>query len=443
MNVASRGVRNAFRNSVRTFSIVIILSLSIGLAITMLIARQAVQSKIDSVKGSIGNTITISPAGARGFEGGGEPLTDAELAKVKTLPHVVSMVETLQDRLDSTSTSLQSAIEPGTLGRRNNGGGEGGLGRDFGGRAGGSFTPPVFVVGASTLDGSILNGGGKVSVTSGSKFDATKDAAVALIGKTLAAKNGLTAGSTFQAYGTNFTVSGIFDAGNNFSNNSVVMPLPTLQRLSQQPGQVDMAVVQVDSISNLSSTTTSIQNTLGADTADVVSQQDTSSQAVAPLENIKSISLYSLIGAVVAGAVIILLTMLMIVRERRREIGVLKAIGASNVKVMFQFMTEAVTFTLIAAMVGLGIGTAASGPITKLLVTNSASTARTAGPGFGRGFGRVAGVGAQGLRDVQTSVGWDILLYGLAAALIIAIIGSAVPSLLIAKIRPAEVMRAE
>src|SRR5579864_5984164 len=118
MGVIHRGVKNAFRNSIRTLSIILILGLSIGLALAMLMARQAVQNRISDVKSSIGNTITISPAGARGFEGGGEPLTTDEITKVKALPHVTTVTQTLTDRLDSSSTNLQSAIDPGTLGAR-------------------------------------------------------------------------------------------------------------------------------------------------------------------------------------------------------------------------------------------------------------------------------------------------------------------------------------
>ncbi|HSX48268.1 MAG TPA: FtsX-like permease family protein [Candidatus Nanoarchaeia archaeon] len=443
MNVVTRGIRNAFRNSVRTFSIIVILGLSIGLALTMLVARQAVEAKIASVKSSIGNTITVSPAGARGFNGGGEPLTEDQMAKVRNTPHVTSVTESLQDRFDSTNSNLVSAIEAGSLGRRNNGGGA----VENPNRPSGNFTPPVFVTGVNSLTGAALLGGGDIKLTSGQQFDPTKDANVALMGQTLATKNNLSIGSTFQAYGKKVTVDGIFDSGNTFSNNAVVMPLVTLQKLSSQAGQVSQAVVTVDSITNVDATTKAIQSSLGTDVADVTSQQDASSQALTPLENIKNISLYSLIGAVGAGAVIILLTMLMIVRERRREIGVLKAIGASNLKVMFQFMSEAVTFTLISAVVGLGIGVAASNPVTKLLVSSSANSAQMGGGGMGRGFGRgfarVAGVGGQSLRNVQAVVGWSILLYGLGAALLIALVGSALPALLIAKIRPAEVMRAE
>ncbi len=458
MNVITRGVRNAFRNAVRTFSIVVILGLSIGLALTMLIARQAVQAKIATVKSSIGNTVTISPTGARGFEGGGNPLTTAEMAKVTSTAHVVALTETLSDRLDSTQTNLQSSINAGSLGRRfgggNGGGFGGGGGADTGGSATPTFTLPVTIIGTNSVtSANVLGGagggtssGGALKITSGKAFNPSVDADVALIGTSLASKNNLKVGSTFTAYGTTLTVAGIYDAGNQFSNSQAIVPLATEQRLSSQVGDITSATATVDSITNVSSAVTAIQNTLGSSVADVTSEQAQSTNALAPLQNIATISLVSLIGAVIAGAVIILLTMLMIVRERRREIGVLKAIGASNLKVMFQFVTEAITFTGLAAVVGLVIGAVGGNPVTKLLVTSNSNTGGVmgrAGGGFGGGFSRAAGFGARSLRGITANVGWEIILYSLGAALIIAIVGSAIPALLISRVRPAEVMRAE
>lgn len=458
MNVITRGVRNAFRNAVRTFSIVVILGLSIGLALTMLIARQAVQAKIATVKSSIGNTVTISPTGARGFEVGGNPLTTAEMAKVTSTAHVVALTETLSDRLDSTQTNLQSSINAGSLGRRfgggNGGGFGGGGGADTGGSATPTFTLPVTIIGTNSVtSANVLGGagggtssGGALKITSGKAFNPSVDADVALIGTSLASKNNLKVGSTFTAYGTTLTVAGIYDAGNQFSNSQAIVPLATEQRLSSQVGDITSATATVDSITNVSSAVTAIQNTLGSSVADVTSEQAQSTNALAPLQNIATISLVSLIGAVIAGAVIILLTMLMIVRERRREIGVLKAIGASNLKVMFQFVTEAITFTGLAAVVGLVIGAVGGNPVTKLLVTSNSNTGGVmgrAGGGFGGGFSRAAGFGARSLRGITANVGWEIILYSLGAALIIAIVGSAIPALLISRVRPAEVMRAE
>lgn len=476
MSVLARGVRNAFRNSVRTTSIVVILGLSVGLALTMLLARHAVQAKIDSVQASIGNIITIAPAGVRGFAGGGNPLTGSQLASIESMPHVVAVTETLNDRLTATDTNLQSALDLGALGAR----AQRGLnapGQNPARNGGaGAFSAPIVLIG--TNDPTNLQtfaAGGNVSLSAGTAFPAGSDDNVALVGAGLATKNNLAVGSTFQAYGADFTVVGIFDTGGNrFGDSTLVAPLSTVQRASGQADAVTDAVVQVDSITNVSPTATAIKTKLG-DAADVTSEADTSSQALEPLNNIKSISLYSLAGAVGAGAVIIFLTMLMIVRERRREIGVLKAIGASNFTVMRQFMAEAVTFTLVAAAIGLGIGVVGGNPVTKLLVNNStaSATAPTGGPYAGlqrragqapgganvprlrggAGAGGGAALGASGGRaglaqrlnitNIRVAVGWNVVLYGLAAALFIAVAGSAIPSLLMARVRPAEVLRAD
>jgi putative ABC transport system permease protein len=465
MNVVTRGIRNAFRNAIRTFSIVVILGLSVGLALAMLVARQAVNQKIASVKSSIGNTISVSPAGSRGFEGGGEPLTTDQIKKVSSLANVSSVLETLSDRLTTSDTNLQSAIEAGSLGQRasgNNGTGftappEGFSGERSESSSDGSgsstvtrtFTPPVTVTGVNSLAAASTYGGSTVSYTSGVPIDPTKDANIAVIGKALADKNNLKVGSTFTAYNTTITVKGIYDTGNTFSNGGLIMPLTTVQRLSGQTNDVNSATVTVNSVDNIDGVVTAVKSALGS-SADVVSNQDTAKEAIAPLENVKSISMFSLIGALVAGAVIILLTMTMIVRERRREIGVMKAIGASNLKTMFQFVTESITLTVLGLAVGLAIGIAAANPITKMLVNNSSSSSTAsqtaAGPGVGAirgGFRRLGSENTTNIKNIETSVGWDIIGYGVGAAFAIAIVGSALPALFISKIRPAEVMRAE
>lgn len=451
MNFITRGIKNAFRNGIRTFSIVIILGLSIGLALSMMIARAAVEQKITSVKGSIGNTISVNPAGALGFDGGGTALTTDQVNSLKALTNITNVTATLSDRLTSTNTSLESAVDAGSLGQR------------FGNNSGvsmqppvdqptgttenttRSFTPPVRITGVNDLSMAAVYGGSTVTFTSGAAFDPTVDENVAVIGSSLATKNSLSVGSTFTAYGTDIKVVGIYDTGTQFANNGVVMPLSTLQRVSSQAGAITAATVTVNSVDNLDTAVAEIKTKLGT-AADVTSNQESAATAVAPLENVKTIAMYSLVAALIAGAVIILLTMVMIVRERRREIGVMKAIGSSNVKTMVQFMVESATLTVIGLVVGLGIAVAVSAPITNALVQTSQSSASSSqAPGQGgRGFGRQLGAAAgTSIRTVQTSVGWQTLGQGAAAALIIAVFGSAVPAYFISRVRPSEVMRAE
>ena len=303
---------------------------------------------------------------------------------------------------------------------------------------------PVMVTGVSDAS-AIGSGSGTIAYSSGAAFDASKDTTVAVLGSAIATKNNLTVGSTFTAYGgQTITVVGIYNTANTFGNNGVYVPLATLQRLSGQAGAVTNTTVTIDSSDNLTSATDSIKTQLGT-AADVTNSADVAAATTQPLQSVASVALFSLLGALVAGAVIILLTMLMIVRERRREIGVMKAIGASNLKIMWQFIVESITLTTLALIVGVGIGIAAAAPLTTALVDNSATTSsnpqQAPGPGGGfRGFGRAS---QQTVGSIQTSVGTSTLLYGVGATLLIAILGSAVPAFMISKVKPADAMRSE
>lgn len=454
MGIVSRGVRNAFRNVIRTGSIVFILAISISMALVMLLALKTVQSKIDSVKSSVGNTITVSPAGVQGFSGGGELLTDADIQAVGTLPHVSKVTETLSDRLTTgQDTTLVTAIDAGSFGNRQRDRSGAGPQGESGGARGGqqrTFTMPIMVTGVNDLTNTQALNINELKITSGTTFDASKDENNAIVGTELATKNSLKVGSTLNAYSTDIKVVGIYDSGNRFTNTSFIMPMKALQRLSNQPGSVSTAIAQVDSIDNLATAKTEITGKLGSK-ADVVSSQESTDKVIQPLENIKTISFYSLVGSLVAGSVIIFLTMLMIVRERRKEIGVLKAIGASNIKITLQFVSEALSLTVMAGVLGVVGGFFAANPILNALVASSASSGGAGGGGQGpRGGGgggmmaRFAGAGGglqNTLRDIHAVVGYDILIYGALAVVVIAVVGSAIPAFLISKVRPAEVMR--
>ncbi len=453
MGVFHRGVRNAFRNTVRSASVIFILALSICMALIMFMSLKTVQTKIDSVKSSIGNIVTVSPAGIRGFEGGGQLLTSENVKTVSEINNVTKVVSVLNDRVNNgTDTNLQSAIEAGNFGNRQgnrqfrtNDSSNTAINNSITQR---TFTPPIQIVATSDLSNTASLNVAQFEITSGTLFDVNTSDNVALVGKDLATKNSLNVDSTFQAYSKDIKVVGIYDTGNAFTNSSLVVPLVTLQNLSDQSGLISEMVVQTSSIDSVGSAANDIKTALG-NSADVVSQQDNSNSAIAPLQNIKTISLYGLIGSLVAGSIIILLTIVMIVRERRQEIGVLKAIGASNALVITQFSVESLVLTLTSSVLGILLGIVLSNPILNVLVNNSTSSTTPSGPGGGGGreFARLgAGIingSTNSIRNLHNVIGIDIILYGLLAAIAIALIGSAIPSYMIAKVRPAEVLRSE
>ena len=454
MSTVARGVKNAYRNTVRTVSIVLILAISFALALVMLLSVQAVNTRTASVSAAVGTTITVTPAGSQGFNGGGNPLTTADITKISSTKNVVSVASSVSDRLSNSSstspfggsatggkTNLKSSISPGSLGRRF-GGGNGANG----GAPPANFSLPITITGSTQPLSATILAAQSVTLTSGKSVDGSSSTYTADIGKSLATKNTLKVGSTFTAYSKTFTVVGIFDTKSTFSNSEIVVPLKTLQTLSGING-VTTVIANVSTINVLSTTATSIQSNLGTNVASVTTGQTNNASIISSLNSIKTIALYSLIGALVAGSTILFLSMLMIVRERRREIGILKAFGSSNGGVVRLFVAEAMTLTGMGAAAGVILGVLLSNPVLKVLVNNSSTTPTTGGfggrPPGGGGFGNPVGFGSSTLSSLHAAVGINVLIFGVIAAIIIAFVGSAIPSYIIAKVRPAEVLRGE
>jgi putative ABC transport system permease protein len=451
----------------RSIGVVVILAVAITLSISMLIARDAVNSKIASVRASSGNTVTVAPKGFFGFNGGGTPLSQTSVDALINLPHVTALQESLSEQLTSSTTNLKSPTVVGSLGTRfAQAGGSPNSGSSGPGQST-NFTIPVRVIGTNSPGNALVggaNGGGTEKLTSGTAFSATSKSDVAIVGASLAAKNKLKVGSTFSAWGKTITVVGIYNSGSTFADADVLMPLTTVQTLAAASNQITSATVTVDNINNVATVDKSITTALGK-TADVTSSQTTVQAQLAPLNSVETISTYTLIGAVIGAAIILLLSMLMIVRERRREVGVLKAIGAPNRSIISQFIAESTTFTVLGAIVGFVGGVAISSPITSALV--SANSGSSAPSGFVRGGpGRFTGGGSgftppsgsasaaaggqfhfggltNTLGQIHTAAGWSTLAFALVSAIVIAALGSTVAAATIVRIRPAEVLRSE
>jgi putative ABC transport system permease protein len=414
--------------------VTLILGLAIALALCMLLAHGAVQGRIDAVTSDAVTAIQVSPADT-GFGGGpdtNQPLSQSNLTTILATPHVAKAVQVLTVRMDTAQTSLKApAFTGGPVGGP---GGRGGQGR---------FNPPLTAIGASDLTVSQALGGGTFTLTSGALFDPAGADRVALVGKGVADNNSLAPGSTFTAFGAPITVAGVFDAGNQFTNRAVLFPIQALQAIANRTGEVSQVLVYADSAANVPAVATALQASLGG-AARVINPEDRIAAALAPLQTVADISLYSLLGAVGAAAAILLLAMVLVVRERRREIGVLKSLGAANGRVVLQFVAESVTLTALATAFGALVGLWASDAVLRALVSTNTATGAGRGGFGGGGFGGGGGIGgiAQAT-TLTTHADPMLLLLGLGAVLAIAVLGSTVPAYLISKVRPAETLRGE
>ena len=406
MSVLARSVGNAFRNKVRSAAVVAVLAVAIGLALAMLVANQAVGAKVQELNASVGTVLTVNPAGGQGFEGGGEPLTPAQAATAAGVPNVTAVVGTKALRLRNATeaaaqtaagqtggpgggfggpggqsatltTSLTAAVDAGTLGNRN---------QETGTTGATGTTQPVrsLPITATGIGAEVDSTGKALELTEGTGLgDYTVSSTKALLGTTLAEKNNLAVGSTFTINSITFTVAGLFDAGTAFGNNALYVTLPAAQALAELPDELSTMIVTVNSMENVDAAKSALQEALGSDKADVTQGQRNLETAVSSLDSVKNISFVAFVAALGTAGLIILLIMVMLVRERRREIGVLKAIGARNRTIGLQFVLEALVLVALGSAVGAAIASFASGGIASALVSSNTSTTAVAGRGAG------------------------------------------------------------
>ncbi len=456
MNVVTRGMKNALRSPMRSIAIVAMLAISIGLILSMLVARSSVEDKVSTVKGTSGTNITISPAGIMGFAGGGDALSTDEIKIIENTAHISSLTSTLSDQMGTDDTNLTASLEMGGFGARQQRFETSSTSTDSEPTTSdGSIatdrpvpTPRITVTGTADPN-SISTDGSSIKISSGKTIDGTSSDLVALIGTDLAEKNSLNVGDTFTAYTKTVTIAGIFETGNTFQDSGVIMPLTTVQTLTDQAGSVSSVVAKVDSADNVSSTVAALKKSL-SDKADIVSQAEQAEASVESLKSISSLALAGVIGSSIAGSVIVLLAMIMIVRERRREIGVIKAIGGSGRKVVGQFVTEALTLTVIGSIIGLSLGVLVSGPMTSSLANSQSNSTSNSQIEKGTPGSGPMGIMRGGINQINTnltqitgSITPEVFTSAVGIIFLIAIVGSATPAWFISRIRPAEVLRTE
>jgi putative ABC transport system permease protein len=198
---------------------------------------------------------------------------------------------------------------------------------------------------------------------------------VAVLGSTTATNLRLDAsaiGSQIRIGGLPFRLIGILQpkGGAGVSTDDVVIvPLSTLQHLLSASGSLSSVSVSMVDGANSSATSSLITALLrvrhrlsSTQTSDFsVLTQDQLLQVASTVSNTLTLLLVG-IGSIslLVGGIGIMNIMLVSVRERTREIGIRKAIGARRRDVLAQFLVEAVVLSVLGGVLGLGIGALAS-----------------------------------------------------------------------------------
>jgi putative ABC transport system permease protein len=205
---------------------------------------------------------------------------------------------------------------------------------------------------------------------------------VAALGATTASDLGLDAssvGSTISIGGLPFEVIGILQpkGGTGFQNpdDQVLVPLATVSKYFVSGDTVRTIGVSVASDEQMTSVTTAITALLRdrhqlAATATADFSIFNQTQLLDAASSI-SATLTLLLGGIasislIVGGIGIMNIMLVSVRERTREIGIRKAVGARGRDILAQFLIEALTLSLLGGLIGIAVGLAVSALIGQL-----------------------------------------------------------------------------
>ena len=204
---------------------------------------------------------------------------------------------------------------------------------------------------------------------------------VAVLGATTADNLGLTArsiGSQITIGGLPFEVVGILQpkgtSGPFSEDDEVLIPITTMQRhfVEGQGGTYDAVRsigVSVSQAADMTQAQNAIQALLdqrhnigpGGTPDFTISNQ---AQLLSTVGSISTLLTFLLAGiasiSLLVGGIGIMNIMLVSVRERTREIGIRKAIGARNADILWQFLVEALTLSLLGGLIGIVVGIAAS-----------------------------------------------------------------------------------
>ena len=342
MGALLRGLRNPGRNLARSALVAGLLSVIIGIFGIMVQAASLTRQQLSQLEARVRRLIELREAGAFGTGGfggdkpvGEEAFSVDTLAKVKAIPHARHLV-----RVDEYVYAPQ--IDPSK--------------------------PNAYAMLIGLRPGAELRAIGEVDyehaqLIAGRNLQAEDgDQPVAIIGRLYALQranlkppldDGTLANASILLNGTPFRVVGIYATGNDFGDNHVFIPLEVFRRTFQPGEKLSKIFVTVDSVQRVE---TVVEDLKTIPEADVVTAPEAVSTAKTTLAAVAATSQYGALVVFVAGGVLVAFAMVLSTRERVREIGVLKAIGAANSELVGQFVAEALTLTLVAGIGALGVG---------------------------------------------------------------------------------------
>lgn len=173
-----------------------------------------------------------------------------------------------------------------------------------------------------------------------------------VLGYTYAERNDYVVGDTIKIEEVEFEIVGILqETGRADFDNSVAMPLGDLQEIADKEGIISIMMIQPSSPADADF----IEQVINDDFDDISAATDKSiMNSVGEMTSQLNLMTFALgsIAALISG-IVIMNVMIISVRERRRDIGTMKAVGATNKQILLTVLVEAITISVGGAIVGV------------------------------------------------------------------------------------------
>lgn len=166
---------------------------------------------------------------------------------------------------------------------------------------------------------------------------------------------------------------------------------------------------------------------------------------VAPVVGLSKISMAFMWVILVVGGIILLFITSMAIRERKYEIGVLRAMGMKKSKVAIMLVIETVMITVLCLGAGLGIGSALSQPIADSLIAGQVKAVENQPTQNGSINGAISIGGAgepdiEPLKEIDVSLTPETALQIMLIALALALLSSSTGVIFITKYEPTKIL---
>lgn len=421
-------IKNAFKSITRSKTrnvligiIITVVATASCIALSIKNAAQEVeQSYLDSYnvtaqlsldRGSLRNdakstnteTKTFDP---KEFMSNVQNITAEDIMAYGVSEYVESYLLSIQTNMDSTT--LTKVSDTASTNTTNGGGG----GPQMSGREGisGATSGDFRIIGYNSLDSMTQFINSTYKITSGEIFsiDSTDNSCV--ISTELAESNSLTVGSTFVLNNPNntaetytFTVTGIYEDTSTDSEfsmfsssaNQILTTYKSLDSIVTKSNEAEDTKLSIQTNGTFNLTSADVIDAFTAELKEkglseyytVTTNLESFNQSVAPLKNLSSFATtFLIIVLLIGGSILVVLNMLNI-RERKYEIGVLRAIGMKKRMVLSQFVIELLIVTSISIMIGATTGSIASVPVANYMLQSEISTQETAQTQVSENFG--------------------------------------------------------